>query len=50
MTTETPFMAQRRKLHELRDKQRTATEEAEAHHPAFKKKAKKKGKKKASKK
>lgn len=43
---DTPFMAQRRKLHELRDKQdagqATATEEAEVHHPAFKKKKKKK--------
>ena len=37
--SETPFMAQRRKLHELREKQTAAA-------PATKKKAKKKAKKK----
>jgi hypothetical protein len=39
--SETPFMAQRRKLHELRDKQDAAA-------PVSKKKAKKKAKKKTS--
>ncbi len=47
MDGETPFMAQRRKLRELRGKQDAAEAEAEVHHPAFKTK-KKKAKKKTS--